>query len=666
MIQKLKYGNPFETEAVVMELPCQSGAPAYGTVSVDEHGFRYACTLPPHAPVYGLGENVRGINKRGWHYASQNIDDNLHYEDRISLYSAHNFLILSGDHPVGLFFDYPSELFFDVGYAKEDELAVTCQRADLYLYVITGDSLKAVAKTFREMIGQSYIAPKWAMGYGQSRWGYKTPEDFRRVADTYRALRIPLDSIYMDIDYMERYKDFTVNQDAFPDFPGFVAEMKAKNIRLVPIIDAGIKQEAGYDVCDEGVEQGYFCTDALGKPYETACWPGVTYHPDFLNTDARRWFGAKYRRLTEQGIEGFWNDMNEPSIFYTKDSMEQFRTGMADFLSKPCDESNYFEMLSLQRQLSGAGNYQRFYHLIDGKRVRHDQVHNLYGYYMTRAAGEAFDEIAPDKRLLLFSRSSYIGMHRYGGIWQGDNSSWWSHLLLNIQMCASLNLCGFLYTGADIGGFGGDVTRDLLLRWLAFGVFTPLMRNHSASNTREQECYQFEHPEDFAHVIGVRYRLLPYLYSEYVKAALNNDLYFRPLAFDYSEDSMAVQTEDQLLLGDGLMVTPVYTQNAEGRTVYLPEDMLALKFLPDGSIAQEKMTKGLHYISVALNEVPVFVKKNHILPVAEPAECVAELDEDHLEAIGWVTEQVSYVLYQDDGVSKDYHNPNHYRRITMQ
>lgn len=265
----------------------------------------------------------------------------------------------------------------------------------------------------------------------------------------------------------------------------------------------------------------------------------------------------------------------------------------------------------------------------------------------------------------MVSRSSYIGMHRYGGIWTGDNKSWWSHLLLNIKMMPSLNMCGFLFTGADLGGFGSDTTRDLLLRWLAFGVFTPLMRNHSALGTREQECYQFERTEDFAHVIGVRYRLLPYLYSEYVQAALKNEMYFRPLAFDYPGDLMAKETEDQLMLGEGLMVAPVYTQNATGRYVYLPENMLFVKFMPDGTLYQEKMEKGIHFVKVALNEVPMFIKKNHIVPLAASAESIAEMDTKHLSVIGWTDEQVSYTIYRDNGYETDYENPEHYEKIVI-
>ena len=280
---------------------------------------------------------------------------------------------------------------------------------------------------------------------------------------------------------------------------------------------------------------------------------------------------------------------------------------------------------------------------------------NDYGKYeiigRTRddAAGEAFEKIAPGKRFLMFSRSSYVGMHRYGGIWMGDNKSWWSHILLNLKMLPSLNMCGFLYTGADLGGFGADTTRDLVLRWLALGVFTPLMRNHSALGTREQEAYQFENIEDFRHVIGVRYRLVPYLYSEYMKAALNDDMMFRPLAFDYTDDAFATQVEDQLLLGNEIMIAPVYTQNAKGRYVYLPEEMMFVKFLPDGTISQEILEKGHHYVEVALNEVPLFIRKGKAIPVADVAQTVKDIDPATIRMIGY--EGAEYDRYDDDGVS---------------
>jgi alpha-glucosidase len=192
------------------------------------------------------------------------------------------------------------------------------------------------------------------------------------------------------------------------------------------------------------------------------------------------------------------------------------------------------------------------------------------------------------------------------------------------------------------------------------------MRNHSAIHTRDQECYQFEDPEDFAHVIGVRYRLLPYLYSEYVKAALNDEMYFRPLAFDYPDDPMACDVEDQLMLGEGLMAAPVYVQNAAGRYVYLPEDMLFVKFLPSGEMETQRMEKGVHYIHVELNEVPLFIRKDHFLPLAEAAECVEDLDEDNLTMLGWITKKTEYLLYHDDGYTRNLDVPEHYRLLSME
>ena len=323
---------------------------------------------------------------------------------------------------------------------------------------------------------------------------------------------------------------------------------------------------------------------------------------------------------------------------------------MEDYKKMNLDVNTFFEMTGMIGSIcNNPEDYASFYHNYKGKRYRHDQVHNLFGYNMTRAAGEAFEKIAPGKRFLMFSRSSYVGMHRYGGIWMGDNKSWWSHILLNLKMLPSLNMCGFLYTGADLGGFGADTTRDLVLRWLALGVFTPLMRNHSALGTREQEAYQFENIEDFRHVIGVRYRLVPYLYSEYMKAALNDDMMFRPLAFDYTDDAFATQVEDQLLLGNEIMIAPVYTQNAKGRYVYLPEEMMFVKFLGNGNMFQEILPKGIHYVEVALNEVPLFIRKGKAIPVADVAQTVKDIDPSTIRMIGY--EGAEYDRYDDDGVS---------------
>ena len=644
MVEKYVFGSPFETEAVTAQIPAKAfaGALACGEISV-EKGFCYQCQMSDTDVIYGLGEANRGINKRGYRYVSNCTDDPHHTEDKTSLYGAHNFIVVSGKQHVGLFFDYPAAISFDIGYTQQNLLTVSCERADLYLYVITGESAYDVVKQFRKIIGTSYIAPKYAFGFGQSRWGYKTAEDIERVVRGYRDHQLPIDMVYLDIDYMQDYKDFTVNAERFPAFEQFVQKMKEEKIHLIPIIDAGVKIEKGYEIYEEGLEKGYFCKREDGSAFVAAVWPGWTHFPDVLNPDARAWFGGKYELLTSLGIDGFWNDMNEPAIFYSEEGIralnqavsDHVKTFGADAMVDNPDAIPFEARGILERIQNNPEDYKRFYHNVNGTMVRHDLVHNLYGYNMTRAAGEALRKIAPDKNMLLFSRSSYIGMHRYGGIWTGDNQSWWSHILLNLKMLPSLNMCGFLYIGADLGGFGADTTRDLLLRWLALGVFTPLMRNHTALGTREQECYQFEQIEDFRHVVGVRYRLIPYLYSVYVKAAERGEMYFRPLGFDFPNDRRAVETEDQLLLGDEAMIAPVYTQNVSGRTVYLPEEMKFVKFMPDGTIYEEILPQGTHYVEVALNEVPLFIRKGKCIPVVEAAQSVEAIDLETVKYLGY-------------------------------
>ena len=662
MVRKYLYGSPFRTDAVVKEIPTEKTVPAYGEIHTGT-GFAYTYRMDESDRVYGLGENVRGINKRGFRYVSDCSDEPHHFEDTASLYAAHNYLIVTGRETFGLFLDSPARMTFDVGFTSVDILTVTCDSADMALYVIDGTDPQDIVHQFRKLIGRSYIPPKFAFGYGQSRWGYKTAEDVREVVRQHRAAGVPLDMVYLDIDYMQDFKDFTVNPHRFPDFAAFVEEMKQSHVRLIPIIDAGVKVEKGYSVYEEGVEKGYFCRKQDGSAFVAEVWPGWVHFPDVLNEQARAWFGEQYQVLLDQGIEGFWNDMNEPAIFKSVEGEQELRAEMRNFLETESAGQVWKIRDMVMHLMNNPKDYARMYHQVQGKMICHRDVHNLYGYYMTRAAGEAFARLVPEKRILLFSRSSYIGMHRYGGIWQGDNLSWWSHLRMNLQMMPSLNMVGILYTGADIGGFGSDTSRDLLLRWLALGVFTPLMRNHSALGTRQQEFYRFEGTEDFRAVIAVRYRLIPYLYSEYMKAALSDTMMFRPLAFVYPEDSVAVETEDQMMIGDEIMIAPVLVQNASGRFVYLPERMKLLRLTGDAPIREEVMEPGVHYVKVALNEVILFIREGRTIPIGASAEYVEALDPSSCRMYGF--SGASYVWYDDDGTGKDYENPCHVRTVNM-
>ena len=646
-VLRYRYGNPFQTDAVVMQLPiCKE---PLQKLMFEEGAFTYK--LESGAAIYGLGESVRGMNKRGWLYTSFCTDDDMHTENKHSLYGAHNFLICHEKEPFGIFIDDPGQVHFDIGYTDLDTLRIKSESMDFDLYVIEGPNVLDIIRTFRTLIGQSYIPPKWAFGYQQSRWSYETAQEIRKVAKNLKRHEIPVDAIYLDIDYMQNLKDFTVDPEKFPDFEKLVEELKEYGIHLIPIIDAGVKVEAGYKIYEEGIANGYFVKNEDRTPFEAAVWPGRVHFPDFLNKDARKWFGMKYKTLIDKGIDGFWNDMNEPSIFYTPSAMQKAMDTVLESKDKNIDLGLFF---GIKDQFSNILNkpeyFKEMYHDTDQGFVCHEKVHNLYGYNMTRAASEAFDEIKAD-RMLLFSRASSTGMHRYSGIWTGDNRSWWGHLLLNIKMMPALNMCGYLYSGADIGGFSDNTTEDLLIRWLQFGVFTPLMRNHSAKYTRNQEPYHFKNVEMMRHLIQLRYALINQLYSEYMKACLTNNLYFKALAFEYP-DPISKEVEDQLLIGDGLMVAPVYEQNKTGRVVYFPEDMLCVRFTSDMTYQLEMMKQGHQYVSMPLDELVIFVRPNHLLILNDCAPSVSHLDNTHIEVIAHVATQCTGSYYEDNGLVK--------------
>lgn len=630
MVKKYRIGTPVNTEAVTESFEIERIDSFPLSLEINENVI-ISFPLENDDMIFGLGENVRGINKRGWTYESWCSDETNHTEDKRALYGAHNFIVLSGKDKFGLFVDYPSKIEWDLGNTSPEMAVIKIFGKDLDLYFIDGESELDIVKQFRRIIGKSYIPPFWAFGYQQSCWGYAKQEDFVKVRENHKKNNLPLDCIYMDIDYMDSFKDFTVNKKLFPDFEAFVREMKENNIHLIPIIDAGVKKEKGYSVYDEGYENGYFCTDKDGREFECGVWPGIVGLPDFLNKDARRWFGSKYKELLDIGVDGFWNDMNEPALFYSKKGLEKAFEKLDDIRSREMDIWRFFgskdAVLGIQNSMD---DYKSFYHNIDGKKVCHKDVHNIYGAFMTKAAGEYFEEEYGREQKLIFSRASYIGAHRTSGIWFGDNFSWWSHILLNLKMLPSVNMCGFLYCGADIGGFNSHATRDLLLRWLALGVFTPLMRNHRALGTRAQEAYQFGDTKDFSDVLSVRYRLIPYIYETFRRCSDENDMMFKPLAFEYPDDKIAREVEDQLMLGNECMIVPVYEQNKSGRNVYLPEDMTFVK-LSGENVYKEEMKKGLHYVEIALNEVPLFIKRGKNIPLAKPALNTAELDIEKLE-----------------------------------
>lgn len=677
MVKKYVFGKPFETYAVVnkeniletseserrnffdkavMDIALEP----YGGITWDRpddadegNAMQYRVEMSDSIVVYGLGENVRGINKRGWVYESKCSDDPNHTESKRSLYGAHNFIIIADiDHPEkskGLFIDYPGRVIFDIGYLDKNELVITVCNKNFTAYEITSEKdsesdesrnyLYSIVRQFRHIIGKSYIPPRWAFGYQQCRWSYMSADEVSDVVDNYRKRNIPIDAVYLDIDYMERYKDFTVNNETFPEFAGFVKEMHDKHIHLVPIIDAGVKIEDGYDTYEEGKRNGYFCKEADGGDFVAGVWPGRVHFPDVLNADARKWFGHGYKVFLDAGIDGFWNDMNEPAIFYSEKHLKEVFDKIDEYKGRNLDIQSFFEFKgTVEGVANNLGDYERFYHRATQPEgevvVRHDHVHNLYGYNMTRAASESFKELAPDKDILMFSRASYIGMHRYGGIWTGDNHSWWSHILLCLKMLPSLNMCGFMYVGSDIGGFNDNTTEELLMRWMGLGVFVPLMRNHAAAGTRYQELYRFTDTDAFKNIVNIRYALIPYLWDAYKKAVEDETLMYKPLGFEHPDDKVAVATEDQLYVGDDIMICPVYTQNAIGRYVYLPEPMTMVRMKSSDEYALEKYDAGHYFVEIAAQEIVFFIRDGHEIPLYKSAEYADAVFENECVWVG--------------------------------
>ena len=637
MIAKYSFGAHAPTGAVTAQVEEGDKLP-YFSAQAEGQGTRFCCPLEKDDIVYGLGETMRGIDKRGGRYVSFNTDNPHHKQDMPSLYGSHNFIVVDGKKPFGAFFDTPARAVFEIDYGGSGEVNVLCERG-VTVYIVEGESAHAVVRRFLRAVGRSYLPPLWAFGFGQSRWGYKDERDIRRIARGYAKAGMPLDYICMDIDYMDRYIDFTVNKKRFPDLKAFVAEMKGKGVRLVPIVDAGIKVEPGDPVYEEGVQKGYFCKNIEGKDFCAAVWPGMTHFPDFLRPEVRAWFGRQYKVYTDAGIEGFWNDMNEPAIFYS-----EYTKGKTGERSEgdPLYRGNTF-----------LSDYRNFCHNIEGKEVNHWEVHNIFGANMTRASAEGLDSLLSG-RYLLFSRSSYIGAHRSGGIWTGDNASCWDHLRQNVRQMPSLHMCGFLFSGADTGGFGGNASRELLLRWLAVSAFTPLFRDHASKGTRPQECFRFRGKKDFCAILSLRYRLLPYIYSEFMKAALSFDMYMQPLAFGYPQDSRARRVEDELLVGGSLLIAPVLEKGAKGRRVYLPEAMTEVRW--DGaSFSARQAAAGEHFVKVPLGEVVFYIRKGKLLPVGGAAMHTGEAD---LAAVTLLGDGEEYEQYLDDGLTRSVSEDN--------
>ena len=632
-IKRFGFGKRIITNSVIKEYKYNDIKELndYFNVSNTKEEYTFCMELNKDTKIYGLGENVKGINKRGCSFISFNTDDPVITEDRKSLYGAHNFLIVSSvKKTFGVFIDTPKAVEYDLGFSDLDLLTIkTSDGFDLYIIEESGNykELDIISK-FRSMIGESYIAPLWSFGVGQSRWGYKSRQDLDDVMNAFEKKKIPLDMLFIDIDCLDEYKDFTFNDTFYKDGKidkEFFNGVASKGVHLIPIVDAAVKVKDGYFMYEELMKHKGYCADKDGKPFIVGVWPQDSLLPDYLSVAGSEIFGKGYKEYLDLGIDGFWNDMNEPALFYSKNNLNALANHLKGIDYNHFTTRDYEIIRDKVRAVPNNRNdYQSFYHKYDfesGDTLNHFDVHNMYGYKMVEAASKYFEKYNKDanidKKYLLFSRSSMIGSHRYGGIWTGDNAAYWDHLLLNLKMMPSLNMCGYLYSGADVGGFGQTSSEDLLLRWMALGLFIPLFRNHTCNWVRPKDYHLMKNTNIIRNILSIRYAMIPYLYSEYIKAVKNNTLLFTPLAFVFKDDERCSDLEDELLFGDSLLIAPVYKQNANGRMVYLPTDALEVRMTNGTSFKTTPLGKGDHYIKVGIDEVVFFLLDGKVLPLAK-------------------------------------------------
>ncbi len=655
-MKSYRFGSPFSTGAVAEKplkfLP-KFDYPEFKLIKNAESVIlKYR--LHNDDMVLGLGEQMGGINKRGRKYITYNTDSPEHTPDKHSLYGSHPFIIIKGRKSQGLFIDYPGEIVFDIGFTDKSILEITIHSHDFDLYHWADKRWQEIVTSYLELTGGVYIPPKWAFGYQQCRWSYPDAASVRDIAAKFRQLGIPCDAIYLDIDYMQDYKVFTVNDERFPDFPDFVIELKDNGFHLIPIIDPGVKIEAEYPVYEEGKKNKFFCTDKDGEDFQAVVWPGFTHFPDFTRDDVRQWWGRQYDEFIELGIEGFWNDMNEPAIFYTDYQKEEITRLLQEAADN--DEIDKLNLINLQWQIKNFHNnrldYQRIYqHPEKDNSICHDQIHNLYGAQMSLSFADHVHQHYPEKRFLIFSRSSYSGSQRYAGIWYGDNKSWWQHLELNIKMLVNCNLVGYFYSGGDIGGFGDHCQAELLIRWLQLGVFSPLFRNHSAIHTRQQELWEFdaETLNQSRNIIRLRYALLPWLYSQFLEYASMNIPLIRPLLWDFEEERCS-QIEDQFIYGSSIITAPIYQPNATGRYVYLPQTKWL--FWQARTWEERKMSvlpPGDHYLNCSPDRQLLFIRENTLIALQEPEDYVDQRKPDTLIITGLVTSEAHLKILVDQG-----------------
>ncbi len=522
---------------------------AVGTLHVSRcrDGVRIDLPLESARAVYGLGEKTGGLNKIGRTWTMWNSDDPEHIPDKDPLYQSIPVAYLfDPDGTTTIFVDCTATVYYDVGESDPTRLIVEAYDACIDVYIRRDPSLPDAVRAYTELTGRMPIPPEWALGFQQCRYSYFPDTRVIEIAERMRHERVPCDVIYLDIHYMDQYRVFTWDSVRFPDPAAMIAKLHDLGFRVVTIVDPGVKADVGYGVYRSGLAAGHYLRQPDGSVYTGAVWPGDATYPDFTDADARDWWADSHTALFDPGVDGVWNDMNEP----------------ADFSGDPVFRPAFTVPDTLI-----ARN--------DGTPVDLGRVHNAYGLCMNVATRAAFDRLRPQSRGFVLTRAGYAGIQRYAAVWTGDNHSWWEHIGMMVPMLLNLGISGVAFCGGDAGGFQANADAELFSRFVAAACLTPFFRAHTAIDTIDHEPWSFG-DQTLAQIRGfieLRYRFLPYLYSLFEQATRTGAPVMRPLVWEFPDDPELIDRADSFLVGGSLLVAPVRERGVRERSVYLPDGL---------------------------------------------------------------------------------------------
>ena len=571
---------------------------------------------------YGLGDKPTDLNIKGKRFQNWGTDEYGYHYNTDPLYkSIPIYYGLHSNIGYGIFFDNSFKAYFDFGKERKNAASFWAQGGEMNYYFIAGPDLMDVARRYTLLTGTPEMPPLWSLGFQQCKWSYYPESKVKEITSTMRELEIPCDAIYLDIDYMDGFRCFTWNKEYFPDPKRMVDELKEEGWKTMVIIDPGIKKDMDYPIFKEGLEKGYFCRRMDGPYVEGKVWPGMCYFPDFTRPEVREWWAGLYKELIEDiGIAGVWNDMNEPALFEI--------------------ESKTFPLDVL--------------HDYDGHLTSHRKGHNVYGMQMARATAEGVKKFKHGKRSLIITRSGYSGMQRYSSVWTGDNIATWEHLWLADIQAQRLSISGVSFCGSDIGGFIGQPTPELMIRWIQLGIFHPFCRVHSSGDHGDQEPWAFgdECTAMYKKFIELRYQLLPYLYTTFYQYHKEGSPMTRPIVFYDQTDRENVDRDFEFLCGDHILVCPVMKPEKTTKHFYLPKGEW-IDFWSGSSYLGNMEYNFL----IELDKIPIFIKKGAIIPLYPIQQYVGEkvIEEVTLNVYHRVGTEKSE-FYEDGGEGYGYEN----------